>query len=304
MNTTISAAHVRKAVGIDDIPGNILHRIEEDQLQYVPLTLEEYNQYLLTFLRTLDDDLIVAGAYRKKSWNSGWNENLQEWRQTGDLDSLIPKYHNKHTVAKLNGDIIHTITPWFDYKWHSYIVDTILSKHLDVFPAQVVEIGCGTGYHLFRQQQQFPQHNYLGLDFAKSSQQIIQGVNQPGVSGAYFDYLKPSLDTSLKDAVVYSVASLEQIGESYHEFLRYIIEQRPRMCIHLEPIAEVFNPQSNLLDYLHVKYIQKRKYLHGYLTTLRSLEALGLIRIHNVRRLHYGSRFLEGHTLIQWSCRK
>ncbi len=280
----------------------VKQRIKKDNLEYEPLNQTEFNKYILDFLHVLNDDLVVAGRDRQVAWHSGWNENLQEYIVTRDLDSLIPKYHNKNILAKLHGQIIRTETQWFDYKLHSYVVDTILGKHLNTAsPAKVVEIGCGTGYHLFRQQDQFPQHKYFGLDFARSSQEIIKETNRPGVTGAYFNYFNPTRNVRLTDAIVYSVASLEQIGEDYHKFIQHIIAQRPKMVIHFEPIKEVFDTENNLLDYLHHKYMTKRKYLHGYLTTLQSLEKLGVIKIYDTRRLHYGSKFIEGHTLIQWS---
>ena len=99
--------------------------------------------------------------------------------------------------------------------------------------------------------------------------------------------------------MVYTVASLEQIGEKHDKVLEFLIDKKPGLCIHFEPIHEVLD-EENTLDYLTIQYFNKRNYLKNYLTTLRSLEAQDKIRILDVRRLYYGSKFIEGHTVIIW----
>ena len=75
---------------------------------------------------------------------------------------------------------------------------------------------------------------------------------------------------------------------------------KPKMVIHLEPIAELL-PQNNLLSYLSTKYFQKRNYLNGYLAFLRKQEKSGKIKIHLTSRMPFGSLYIEGYSLIVWS---
>ncbi len=81
--------------------------------------------------------------------------------------------------------------------------------------------------------------------------------------------------------------------------MKYIIDKKHSLCVHMEPISEVFD-ENNLLDYLNIKYFEKRNYLKGFLTKLKSLEKEGKAKIIEERRLNYGSEFIEGHTLIIW----
>ena len=58
---------------------------------------------------------------------------------------------------------------------------------------------------------------------------------------------------------------------------------------------------KNLLQFLSIKYFQKRKYLKDYITKLRVLEKSGVIKIHDQRKTGFGSLFIEGYSVIAWS---
>lgn len=272
-------------------------RIWSDSLEYDVLTSSDFYKYILEFVQRLNDDLVVAGEHRQEQWNAGWTENLREFQQSGDIFALVPKYHQKSNIARLHRGIIKARTPWFDYKLHSYFVDGIIFRYLGDIK-RVIEIGCGTGYHLYRFNQTFPKNQYLGTDWATSSQEIIAAVGLSNVTGQRFDYFHPD-GVNMYNSLLLTIASLEQIQDQYAAFLDYVLDQRPALCVHFEPIAEVLDP-NDLIDYLTIKYIQKRNYLKNYLTTLRKLEEQGKIHILATQRLNYGSKFIEGHTCIIW----
>ena len=83
----------------------------------------------------------------------------------------------------------------------------------------IYEFGCGTGYHLIRLRDINPSAVLYGLDWTAASQKIISLlVDKKYASNIYgqrFDYYNPDMAFRLnKNAVVYTVASLEQIGRS------------------------------------------------------------------------------------------
>jgi len=78
------------------------------------------------------------------------------------------------------------------------------------------------------------------------------------------------------------------------------LAQKPAMCIHVEPIAELLN-ENVLLDNLSCKYFRKRNYLHGFLCGLQELERRGQARIHRTQRTGIGSLFIEGYSVVVWS---
>ena len=63
-----------------------------------------------------------------------------------------------------------------------------------------------------------------------------------------------------------------------------------------EPLDE-----GDLLQFLSIKYFEKRKYLKDYITKLRSLEKSGIIKIHDQRKTGFGSLYIEGYSIICWS---
>ena len=88
----------------------------------------------------------------------------------------------------------------------------------------------------------------------------------------------------------------------FSEELCYLYCKKPRYVIHIEPINELLNPESSLLDYLSVSYAKKRNYLNGYLDYLRVMEDTGLINIICAERSHIGSLFIDGYSVIVWEC--
>ena len=293
---------LRKSLGFD-LPRHVSASLSDHQLMYEDLNQDEFNSYILKYLKTLDTDLKAAGEHRINDWESGWGENLKDYLKSGDADSLTPKYHTKSNISKLDGKIIKTQGTGFDFRLHSLIVDSVLDRYSEQFD-KICEFGCGTGYHLLRLSERVKHRKLFGLDWSKSSQEILREIsirNQStnNIYGHNFDYFKPDYDFDVNDSLVYTIASLEQIGTRHEDFLKYILDKKPSLCVHMEPISEVFD-ENNLLDYLNIKYFEKRNYLKGFLTKLKSLEKEGKAKIIEERRLNYGSEFIEGHTLIIW----
>jgi hypothetical protein len=142
-----------------------------------------------------------------------------------------------------------------------------------------------------------------GLDWAKSSQDLIKEINHnfnSNIDGYNFDFFNPNPNVHIKEnSLVYTVAALEQTGSNFATFVDYLIKQKPNICINLEPIAELLD-ENKLVDKLSIKYFRKRNYLSGYLNHLKNLESNGIIKIIDKRRIYSGSYFIEGHSLVVW----
>ena len=293
---------IEKSLGFRIKNKNLIERIASARLVYKYLSIEDLKNYILEYIKTLNKDLIQAGDARKEQWERGWAENVSEFAGSGEFSSLVPKYHTKNNIAKFNGRIIKNYIQDFDYQLNSFFVDAVLFEYAGKFD-QVFEFGCGTGYHLFRLQKEWKDKQFCGLDWTESSQQAIRSYcesNQiKNVDAKNFNYFDPDYSVDIAGSCIYTVASLEQIGEKHDKFINYILDKKPGLCINFEPIAEVLD-EDVLQDYLTKKYFEKRNYLKNYLTRLRELEKEGKIIILDAKRLNYGSKFIEGHTLIIW----
>ena len=284
------------------IDSRLTDKISKSELLYEALDANELRDYIVNYINVLSSNLTQCGEARICDWETGWKENLEEFKKTLNPNSLIPKYHKKNNIARLNKQIIKSYSKDFDYHLHSFFVDALLLEHILNYD-KVFELGCGTGYHLFRLNEYCPSKMYYGGDWSVASQAVVgecsEVLKTNNIKGFNFNYFNPDYSIDIKDSLVYTVASLEQVGDNHGKILEFLINKKPGLCVHFEPIHEVLN-EENLLDYLTIQYFNKRNYLKNYLTTLRDLENQDKIRVLDVRRLYYGSKFIEGHTVIIW----
>jgi len=261
------------------------------QLKYRKLNKEENEKVIIQIIDTLlDKSIPYSGKHRQEQWEKGWNQNLKE-------KSLTPHYFGKYKINRLNGKFVEAISPNYERDMLYSIIDKFAKKYLKQVD-NIYEFGCGTGHNLLRVSKINRQALLYGFDWVKSS---VLLVRLKGMIGYLFDFFKPDKSINLEEnSGVYTVAALEQTGTNYKKFIEYLIKNKPKVCVHIEPIAELLDPKV-LMDYLSIKYFEKRKYLSGFLTYLKELEKEGRILIHEVERNKIGSLFIEGYSVIVWS---
>lgn len=283
----------------------VKNKIKEYNFQYTNITNEERDSIIKKIVFTLlDPFLVYSGKHRLIQWEKGWGQNLKEYTNNKKRKSIIPRYFGKYPVVRINQKWIKPASKDFEYNMLGIILDWLFDKYTRT-AQNVYEFGCGTGHNLIRLRAMNSDANLYGLDWSISSQKLIDAYakehKDTKLFSHHFDYFSPDKKFKLeKDAVIYTVASLEQIGDKHEKFINYLLAQKPKLCIHVEPIAEVLD-EDNLLDYLSIEYFKKRKYLKGFLTKLREIEAGGKATIHNTQRTHIGSFFIEGYSVIVWS---
>ena len=281
--------------------------ISEYIFEYSEIDCEERDYLILKIFKTLiAPDITKAGAHRLDEWERGWGENLDalDDKASNALDQIIPGYFNKYNIVRWGGRFIQPITEKFEKNSLSIILDWLFDRYLRD-AQEVYEFGCGTGHNLLRARSVNKNAKLWGLDWTTSSQKIINKLRESGIDkniySHNFDYFKPDLEFKLaKNSIVYTVASLEQIGDRWEKFVDYLLNSKPSLCIHVEPIGELLNSEV-LLDHLSIEYFKKRNYLFGFLDGLRKLESEGRVKIHREQRTHIGSLFIEGYSIVIWS---
>lgn len=251
--------------------------------------------YWISYIqKTLDAPLSSAGVTRQEDWQNGWNECLKK-------DSAIPGYFGKYPVIRLDQNFVKSDEPNFEYYSLCGLQKWLFSKYLKDI-SNVYEFGCGTGHNLTRVRSINNEAHLYGLDWVDSS---IQNVNKmksilDPVDGIKFDMFHPDYDVQIKsDSAILTVASMEQLGGSFYNFTKFLITKKPKIVIHIEPIKELLDPY-NLMDYLSIKYMEKRRYLNGYLEDLQYLEKRGDIKIVEATRSYVGSLFIDGYSVVIW----
>ncbi|MFH0890879.1 MAG: hypothetical protein V1856_02515 [Candidatus Liptonbacteria bacterium] len=272
-------------------------------LKYKSLSEEEWKgreEWIQNLIANPKTD--ASGEHRLPIWERGWGSNLDAVRENKD-NALIPGYFEKQQdYVAWRGKLIKPLTPNFSYKILGLNVKWLLQRYAQAAKS-IYEFGCGTGHHLIQAREINPNATLCGLDWAEASQGIIEEMGKKGLlsnaKGKRFDFFNPDRSFKLDSgSMVFTVAALEQVGTKHAGFVDYLLENKPEICCHIEPIPELLDPK-NPLDYWSDVYYKKRNYLSGFLTGLRELEKKGVIQIEKTRRTYVGN-FFEGYTLIVW----
>ena len=302
---SLDVAYFGNALDVDvaSLPEWILLDINGKDFRYSEVTGPERDGCILDILRILEsEDLPVAGPERIEKWEKGWQENLEKYlHNDASFDSLTPKYFS-YNKLRYNGSYIIPVSYSFELDFYTVVRYLLFHKYL-ANVSSIVDFGCGTGATLIMLSDMFPEKPLIGCDWAKSSQSIIEAiVKKTGkhIAGHNFNMFSPNDDVPFTDGcAVITMHALEQLGANYEDFLNYILAKRPGICLHLEPIVELYD-EDKLFDYLAIRYHQKRGYLCGFLTSLRNLKATEKASIIDVRRLYFGSFFHEGYSVVVW----
>lgn len=300
---TLTAANFESLFG-EKISLSVKNRIKKYALRYLEVTPQEKDNCLKKIVSILlSKDLMFSGKHRLKQWEKGWGENLGELLKNGAPEAIIPRYFGKYPINRLKQKFIKGVSENFEYNMLGVILDWLFDKYLRNYK-NIYEFGCGTGHNLARLRSFNSIANLWGLDWAVSSQAMIDKYalinSDQRLFSHKFDYFAPDFNLRLKKGSgVYTVASLEQVGAKYQKFVDYLLKNKPSICIHVEPIAELLD-EANLMDHLSVCYFKKRKYLSGYLTYLKDLESKKKVKIIKAQRSYIGSFFIEGYSVIVW----
>lgn len=287
----------------DSLPLLAIQAIKKTNFRYKIVEGKEYEQAILKILKTLDSQTLkTSGPHRLREWEKGWKEHLLGFKQNNqDLNNLIAKWGMSDRYIRLHGELIKPQSDSFENDFVTVIRYYLFAKYYKNINT-LYEFGVGTGLNLVAASEIFPKMKLVGLDWAQSSVDIINALEESlniNISGKRFDLFNPDEKYLLdKNSAILTIGTVEQLGENFKPFMNYILENKPEVCIHLETLYETYD-KDNLLDYLATKYLEKRKYLRGFLPYLKNLEAEKKVKILEIRRT-FGSFYHEGYTYTVW----
>ena len=293
---------------VEDIPDDCRELIAKTDFRYKILTGEERDKVLLDVLKKIESDQQVIGAKeRQGDWEKGWVENLQDFVKSGyDLSKLVPKFIRPNQAIRLNRNYIMPTNPNFELDYLSVFRLWLFRKYLKEFDS-IYEFGCGTGFNLVVLAQLYPEKKLHGLDFVPSSRDMVNKIGEVygwNMTGHLFDMLSPDENFEIGDnSAIFTIGAVEQLAGNFEAFLQFLLKRSPKLCIHIEPTIELYD-ENNLIDYLAMKFHTKRGYTENYLTRLRELEARNEIELLKVKRLFFGSLYMEGYSRLIWTPRK
>jgi hypothetical protein len=290
------------AVSVEDVrsaTGGVL-----PELHCTFLTGESRDLAILGVLHELDRDLRIVGGGDGTVWDSGWGEVLADVRRQGfRLEVLIPHYFRGQMVLRLGGEYVTAKTASFVTDLDLLLRRLVFRRHL-VDTSRLVEIGCGSGLNLLLARELCPTAELHGADWAQASVEILALAESTvgNLTGSRFNMLTLEGEAALPidgGTTVLTVHALEQLGSAVQSLLDLLLQRRPKLCVHLEPLAELYDP-SKLFDHLALRYHTKRNYLTGFLSTLDRLAEMSRIEILDRHRFGFGSQFHEAYSLVVW----
>lgn len=293
---------------IDDFDDECRQFISQTDFGYRKLNSKERDKTILEVLRRIDSgELAVAGKERICQWDKGWSENLKNFISSGyDLAELTPKYVRPNQVLRLYRDYVMPSDANFELNFFTVLRLWLFKKYLGGFD-DIYEFGCGPAYNLPLIAKMYPEKRLYGLDWSEAAVKIVNLLHSKhkiNAVGCLFDMYSPDYGLKMsKNSVVITIGGLEQLGEDYQRFFRFLQEKAPRLCVHVEPLCELYD-ENNLVDYLAIRFHKARNYLDGLLTYLQRLESFGGIEIIKTQRMYFGSLFHDGWSMVIWKPRE
>lgn len=300
----ISVAQFAGLVGVDtnEIPSEIADAVQTRPLLYRRLSVPERDTVLYRLLeQLLSPEISSVGKHRQEIWEQGWGETLAEFVDAGyEVGKLIPKYTRPGEAIRFDGDYAQPRDSDFEVRLSRYQRQMLFDKYFRDCGC-VYEFGCGTGLNLVYLSETLPKANIVGLDWVQSSCKLVEAIGRryPRVGFRNFNFFEIEPFSLGAASGVCTITALEQVGGEFGPFLEFLVNARPQVVVHIEPIEEMYDT-TTLFGYIGRAYHRKRRYLSGFLGELERLESAGRIRI--VRRHHtgFGIQRHDPFSLVAW----
>lgn len=300
----LSFRDFEKLWGISLTPAAI-NEIEKLDFEYEPIDISDEDTLIAEIREEiLQNKFVKAGQSREASWEKGWDENLQNFIKSNDIEDLIPKYFGKSSINRLGQHFIRAKNQNFDLNMLRAIQARLFTEYLSE-QKNIYEFGCGTGHNLLFLRKINSDCALFGLDWAHSSQETLSLLSQTladnDIYGKNFDYFSPDFNFKLRpSSAVFTVASLEQIGNRHRPFIDYLMENKPSIVVHIEPFRDLLD-EKNPVDLTSIEYMKQRNYIEGYCEAIFELQREGKAQVHSFERTFIGSKYVDGYTILAWS---
>src|SRR5512139_2128144 len=227
-------------------------------------------------------------------WERGWSENLEAYKQSGDVADLRPKYIRPNQPVRWMGRFGQPIDPDAEFKWYEVFRARVVERWLTAKTISCVwEFGSGSGHNLAYLKPLLP---VVGLDWSWAAVKIAETIAE----GRRFDFLNPVLP-DMQGKAVLTVGALEQTGaRSWTPFMEELLLAKPEICVHIEPIVEWYD-ENNPVDATAIAVHHAKGFWVGFWDWLRARRREGKVHIHEAKRTGFGSIMVEGYSLIVWS---
>jgi hypothetical protein len=275
-------------------------------LPYRELTADEVGQITTEVERTIrEDELRRSGENDPTVWMRGWGEVAELLRDHPiTVDALRPQYFRGEPTCRFFGGYVRPLQADFEYDVGLALRRIIFDEFAQEYPS-IVEFGCGTGINLLLLAERFSEAHLIGCDWAPVCKEILAEMARQksrSISGEVFNMLTTSgwdgqaID---RNTLCLTVHAMEQLGSAWQAFTDFLIARKPGLCLHIEPIFELYDPGS-AFDAYALRYHEKRGYLRGFHPYVLSLCDAGKGELVASRRVAFGGLFHEAYSVLAW----
>lgn len=271
------------------------HILHEADLQY-----EEISDDVITkqqVWKAIETSNNVLSPIREQHWEACWAKTLTSYQKHSELWNLTPDYFYDpyQSTLRLDGRFIKPGMFSFHLNFWRALRTQLFEYWLMDTPA-IYEIGSGSAWNLAVIKQLCPKTKCYGLDWSPSAVALASLV---GDGGWRFDLRHPAPVFTPDNFAVLTCGALEQIGSDYELLLAWLLQQQPSLCLHIEPLLELYNP-TDPFDQLAIDYHQARGYLQEFLPALQRLQDRGKIELLEIHRVRFGGIYNEGYSYVVW----
>jgi len=293
----------------NDLDPEVISMIEKANTKYSLCNSAEQDDVILSIVkRVYNNGFSVSSQKRQAEWDRGWSENLNELNKVKiitdniftSLTALDPKYYRRSDIFRLNKDYVKSNNKNFEYTFYK-ILRHWLFKEFCSEAKSIYEYACGPCHNLVALSAMYKDKNLIGLDWAESSQEISKKLKKDfniNINGYAFNFFKPNYSIDIDpNSLFLTIGGLEQVGKDHEEWLKYILEKKPKRVVQLECISDFYD-SDNLADYMALLYHNKRGYLSGYYSSLLELEKQKKIKIIKQQRVEIGGLYHDGWSIL------
>lgn len=261
----------------------------------------ETEMLCLELLRRIDSGRDMWPVGNQDHWERVWNDVRARFEETGDLEALRPPFVRPFQPVRVNGAFCWMIDPDFEWHWWTRLRQFIFEEWLADCP-RIVEYGCGSGHNLAAFAQLAPGKEYVGVDFSEAAAKCVRAVGKRqgwNMAGVPADVRNPPWLRMTPETGVLTVGALEQTGLEWRPFMDDLVEQKPRVVVHVEPIIEWLD-ETGIVDYTARRFMVARGYWSGFPAWLKRQEDEGRVEVLHRHRTGVGSLWIEGYMLNVW----
>lgn len=249
---------------------------------------------------------IIGQGDDQAIWTKGWGEVAAAVTAAPrvTIETLKPQYYHNDVPLRMLGHYVRPQTDYFEYYLGLAVRRQVMQTYLSGC-TKLVELGCGTGLNLLLAADLFPDAGLAGTDWVQPTLDILTAMGRSmgrPIGASLLDFLSgqgwDQVDIDA-DTDVMTFHALEQLGAQAMPAIEQILARRPRRCLHMEPLFDLYD-RANPFDDIAARYHLARGYLMGLRPRLLAEAEAGRIRILADRRVQLGNLYHEAYSFIVW----